>query len=864
VLTVVLVVGLAVAPAHTSAQDPVVEQRPFTAGLDRPVEDFSGEGDASSLELNPALLGAVQGVDLVLRGYNAVSDTSRGTGYGGWLSLNLFGVALGVGAQLLQPGLANATHDFDAEHNFPATKLSLGLAAGDAERGSIGVGISGLRLAGARLRQPDLDLGAMLRMTNYASLGLAARLSPIDLRPEPWPAEVGLVGELALRPLGTRHLELAGGVRTRIDAPGEDSDLGTRVYPRARAALRWQGLALLGQVEQIETTTLDAQTLAPRGPTGRTWRGSVALELAWDFVGAGAGAQLGGSGPLDGIGYVARFSSGRQGRVFWPRKVDIERLDLASIGDQRALVELLGRVDRARRAGERSILLVDARDIALGWGSVRELRDALVAVRRAGGHVFAWIENGGMLEYYLASAAERVYTHPAADLQIVGLKSVGIYFAQALAKLGVRVEALHIGEFKSAHERWSRASRSASDRRQVEAILDDTFDVFVTDVAQARSLTKTAVRELVDRAPLGPEEAKAAGLVDAVVFRDELAATLSEHVGADVEIADMPPATPEEPTWSAEPYVAVVLVDGTLVEGESRSLPVLGLGNTGADTIVEILRALGKDAACRGIVVRVDSPGGSAIASDLIWREIDRARAAWKKDGRSSPPIAVSMADVAGSGGYYVALGGGRIFAQPTTITGSIGVVALHVDVSGLLGILGVAVDTIKRGDGADAETPWQPWSPAQREALEGSARRTYDLFVARVAQARGKTREQVDELGRGRVYSGRDALELGLVDELGGLDQALAWVREQSGVGRRFELPIRVLPERVTLLDLLLDNVGPVLATPAVRARDRRAAGKAALPPVLDRALARLPLAALFLPSDAPSARMDPEIRIE
>ena len=233
--------------------------------------------------------------------------------------------------------------------------------------------------------------------------------------------------------------------------------------------------------------------------------------------------------------------------------------------------------------------------------------------------------------------------------------------------------------------------------------------------------------------------------------------------------------------------------------GETSESPFGGGGFAGADTISRGLRQAARDASVRAIVLRVDSPGGSGVASDLIWRETVRMK----------KPVIVSMGNVAGSGGYYVSLGSGRVLADPATITGSIGVVSMHFDVSGLLRKLGISAHTIKEGKNPDMGELWRPYTADQKQRIEASMRRTYDLFRRRVSDARELSMEKVDELGRGHVYSGTDAKALGLVDQLGGLHQAIAVIRQRAGIAPRRTLELRVLPRRQTLLDLLLGAMG-------------------------------------------------------
>jgi protease-4 len=839
-----------------AAQAPVAHDRVVSDGVDRPVKDYSGQGDASSVELNPALLSGVKGVDLVLLGYRATAPFTRGTGFGGFLSLNLgLGFATAIGVQAVRPGFRGGYYDHNVARNPDFTKISWAFSAGDGKAAALGLGVHWLLDQGA-LRRPDLDLGLLVRLRNYASLGAVARLGPADLAPHgALPQELAFTGELAIRPLGTRTLELAGGVRTRwrgdvgVDAGRFTDFLG--VHPRGRVAVRWQGIEVAGEVEQVSTFALDPDDFHVTGRASAV-RGAVALGLSWDLLTVRAGMHAGLSDGVDGFGLAARFSSARQGRVFWPRLVDAERIDLSRLKGERALVRMLQRLERAERAGERTILLVDARGTDLGWASLQELRAALVRIRDAGGHVFAYLEDAKIKDYYLASAAEQVLVHPAGELATVGLSSTTLYFKGALEKLGINVEALHVAEYKSAHEPFTRTGPSDADREQRVAVLDDTYAEVVRDLAQARGLTQSAVRGLIDEAPHGPDQALRAKLVDKVVHRDEVIESISTAVGARVRFNKFDDTEPEQNTWSTAPYVAVVVIEGTIIDGESRTIPILGTQFTGGDTILHELRRLRVDPMCKGIVLRVNSPGGSALASDLIWREVQRTEEAWAKNPRHRPPIVVSMGDVAASGGYYVAMGSKKIYAWPTTLTGSIGVVSLHFDLSGLLARLGISTFNHKRGENADIGSFYKPYGEAQRARMDASIRRVYDLFRRRVADGRGLTMDQVDQLGRGHVYSGVDARDLKLVDAHGGLREAVAELRAKAGVPPRRELELRVFPKQKRLVDLLLDQIGPEKDGKGLseRVAERRGA-KAQLPLALDAALARLPLALLFLPQD-------------
>lgn len=847
-------------PSAALAAPPEVLERASTDGVERVYEDYSSEGDASSLELNPAMLSAVRGLDLTLLGYQTTDRFMRGSGFGAFAAFNLgFGVAMGFGAQLIEPGLGEGVTDFAADANPTATKLSWGLSLGRGEYASFGVGVAGMRSQGQWLQRPDIDVGFMSRITNYASVGAMVRMSPVNLESQALPPELSVVGELSVRPLGTNTVELAGGVKQQV-LTAEAGERTTRegsdgLLPRGRMSLRWQGWGLRGEVEQVQLTQLDEASFAPLRTT-KGVRGSVSLEASWDFATVGSGVHVGASDGVDGVGYHARLHSRRRGRVFWPRLVRVERIDLGSLGDQRSLIAMLERLERAEEAGPRTILLLDARSTSGGWAARHEVREALIDVRNAGGHVYAYVENASLGDYYMASVAESVFIHPAGALDTYGLSSSSLYFRGALDKIGVKAEVVKIKEYKSAGERFSETGPTPPDREQREALQAAVYEQVLFDIAQARGLTVSDVRQAFDDAPHGPSEAIERKLVDSIAFRDQLEDEVGDKVGAPVEIEAVTDGSPENTTWSREPYIAVVLVEGAIVDGRSRVIPLIGTQFAGGDTIAKTLRDIREDTACKGIVLRVDSPGGSALASDIIWREVSRTHEAFVEDPKSSPPIVVSMSNVAASGGYYVSMGTDTVFVDPLTVTGSIGVITIHFDVSGLLEKLGISVTTFKQGKNPDINSIFHPYTPEQRAKVEQSIARTYDLFTSRVADARGMTQDEVDALGRGHVYGGKKAIEIGLADREGGLEDAINAVRTKAGVRPRKHLDLRVLPRAPRLIDLILDTVGDPFAGagPVRKAKARRKAAReqtsmiGMLPSLLHDTLAQLPLSLLYL----------------
>ena len=864
-----LLAAVLLLPGLARAQEPVAEHRELHDGVDRPITDLSGSGDSSSLELNPAMINGVGGLDVTLLGYQAAYAFARGSGFGAFASVNLgWGFALGFGFQALEPGFGGGSFDADRAQNRPSTKLSFALALGQGQWGSFGIGVHGIRTGGTILRTPQVDLGGVIRMSNYASLGLVARMAPADLRDTNFRPTLDLAGELALRPLGNNWLELAGGLTSRVDQSGArgfgnfDTD---DLLPYGRLALRYQGIELAGQVERVQTDLLDEDTLALIGAS-TALRGSVALTVAWDYGAVGIGMHSGLGPSVDGVSFKARFSTQKQGRVYWGRRIDVDKYELGQVGDQRTLIAMLRRLERAERAGDRAVILIEADGFGMSWGAGQELRDALRRVRDAGGHVFAWVEQPSLRDYWLASVAEKIYAHPAGQFETVGIGTRRLYYKDALAKLGVQVEAMHIEEYKSAHENFTRSDRSEFDTEQRTVLLDDTWQTVVRDIAQARGLSKSEVRELSVEAPLAPQRALEGKLADEVMHRDELIAKLSDELGAEVALARFERNDPAQDTWGVEPYIAVMLIEGTIVDGKSRFIPLLDIIMTGAESTVDTLQALRRDPSCRGIVLRVDSGGGSAFASELIWREVQLTHEGWQKDPRHSPPIVVSMSDVAASGGYYVAMGTDMIFAEPLTLTGSIGVVMMHFDVSGLLDMLGVAVDRIERGgEGVEMNSIWQPWTDEQRKKARAGIERIYDLFLERVSGGRGKTKDEINAIARGRIWSGERAKGLGLVDQHGGLREAIAELEKRSDRKRFGELELRVLPVRLSLLQLVLRGAGSLIVEPVGGLVAERAEAKQAkLPLAVEHALAKVNLSLLYLPQDQASTIVSGDIGLD
>jgi len=418
--------------------------------------------------------------------------------------------------------------------------------------------------------------------------------------------------------------------------------------------------------------------------------------------------------------------------------------------------------------------------LGAGWARIQGLRRSLLALRASGKKVWVHLDGGGLPEYYLASAADRVTLTPAGTLDIVGLSSEAVFFLDALEMVGVRAEVVQVGAYKSAAESFTRRAMSDAHREMIEALVDDLFGQIVEDVAAARRMEPDAVRDAIDGGPFLAREALARGLVDAVEYADEAETALTAEFGGAKPIDEGAYAARRSrvvrrrvlrgPTR----HFAIVHINGTIkMEDGASALP------RGRGAVAATLRKCLKDIRDRddidAVIVRIASPGGSGLASDLVWHDL-RLTAAQK-------PMIVSMGDVAASGGYYVALPGQKIFAEPGTITGSIGVVAGKADLRGLYEKVGVRKDIVSRGRHAALYSDYAPLGDSERQRIRDEASAFYDDFVGKVADGRSMSAEQVESVAQGRVWTGRQAWSRGLVDELGGFEEACDAAKRAIGV---------------------------------------------------------------------------------
>ncbi|MDQ3606620.1 MAG: signal peptide peptidase SppA [Gemmatimonadota bacterium] len=473
-------------------------------------------------------------------------------------------------------------------------------------------------------------------------------------------------------------------------------------------------------------------------------------------------------------------------------------------------------VDALRRAAtdDRVVALV-ARvgSGGLGLGQIEEIRDAVTAFRASGKPAILFSEtfgdggpgHGG---YYLATAFDSIFLQPSGDLSVAGLRIEVPFVAGKLDRLGIEPRIGQRYEYKDAPNLFTEREFTGPQREAYASLLEAIYGQLVRATAGARGLSEAQVRAAFDRGPLLSGEALAARLVDRLAYRDEVYDSLRARLGGGVDFLFLPQYLRRagRPHTRGE-RIALIYGVGGVQQGESEFNPVSGGLAMGSETVARAFRQAIEDDGVRAILFRIDSPGGSYVASDAIWREVIRARAAGK-------PVIASMGNVAASGGYFVAMGADRIVAQPLTLTGSIGVYAGKVLITEASNRLGITWDAVQVGENATMWSPTRDYSPEERARLDASLDRIYVDFTTKAAHGRRMTREQVHEVARGRVWTGADAQRLGLVDELGGFEVALRLAREAAGIEPDADLHLKLYPEERTFLETLIDR-GPESSWP-------------------------------------------------
>ena len=500
-------------------------------------------------------------------------------------------------------------------------------------------------------------------------------------------------------------------------------------------------------------------------------------------------------------------------------------------GPDESLSNLVLQFRKAKSDKRIKAVILDINMSGAGWAKSEEIRDAVADFRSSGKQVYAYMEFGLNKEYYIASACDRIYLAPPGELFINGLAANVMFFRGSLDKLGVYPDIYQIGKYKIAGDTFTRKDMSDAHREYINSLLDDLFNRYVEAIAKARNKTPEEVRAIIDNSPYSAEKAKEAGLIDSAAYRDELDKEIKAKLGYKdtdqlrlVRGSEYREVPPESLGLDKGERIAVIYATGEIGSGKSENSPT-GDQSIGSDTVAKALNDARDDKTIKAIVLRVDSPGGSGLASDIIWHAVEAAK--------QKKPVVVSMADVAASGGYYIAASANKIIAQPSTITGSIGVVGGKPVMKGFYDWIGVSNEYVLRGKNAGMFRETEKFSPDERAKFEEWIKTTYyNDFVPKVAKGRSKEPQYIDSVGQGRVWTGSQGKDRGLVDEFGGLDRAVAVAQQLANIPADKGVTRVILPYPQTFLQQLL-NIGDT----STQAQQQRAVF-AALPEDARRAL--------------------------
>ncbi len=778
-LAALAIAALAIAAPLARAQG-VPDPR---TGIAYPTAQAAAVEDATALMVNPAGLGNLEGFEVNVGGFVRTDGTSAANDVDGtvvFTPLDAFGFAVGAAMTM-------------ADGKAPRLRLSSGIGFGDRSFSS-GIAVHSITaLAGGG--QPDwlVDVGTQVRPARWMAFGLALEgLGAQDTGPAS--ARAGV----SLRPLNEM---LTLGVDVRV-VPGSRDPLSPRFAEEVRVV---PGLGLRVDLGGFAIT--GGAFIANLGPVVGA---PPTVEVMGGIELNGGSVGLWGAGGADGVGGAAQRGLGgvrlRTSSAKWtPILPDSGRwLSLALTGEgvlvdnadrslvaqlfasQPQAIAILAALDNAAQDEGIEGVIIRIKGLSIGWGRLAELRTSIQALRDAGKKVIVHLDGGSDAEVFVASAADKIYLTPSGNLELNGLRAEMLYFADTLDKIGLEAEAVSAGKYKSAPRTFTATEPSPEEIEVENALLDEAFNALVEMVAAGRNLEKDALKSVIDKGGLTAQMALDAKIIDGLAYEDELDAKAEELAGRPVMLDDRFLDREERDVrWNAPPRIALIPVTGTISMGGGG----LFSDGAGAEDTIEAIQQAAEDEGVKAIVLRIDSPGGDALASDLIWRAVMKAR--------EKKPIVASLGDVAASGGYYVASGAHTIMAERNTITGSIGVFGLLFNGERLLDDIGVRTHSMERG-ALPGPSGLRPLTDGERAALQVSVDSTYERFLTAVVEGRGALmgldKEGVRALAEGRVWTGAQAKERKLVDSMGGVLDALEEARKRANIPEDEDIGLDVI----------------------------------------------------------------------
>ena len=501
---------------------------------------------------------------------------------------------------------------------------------------------------------------------------------------------------------------------------------------------------------------------------------------------------------------------------------DTKTVNTFGTASTKTLRGLFKKLDTLKTDDDIAGIIFKIENVSVGWATLQEIRNKLNEFQETEKETIGYLENGGNAEYLLAAAMERVVLMPAGSLNLTGLRAEVLFYKGLLDKLDIEADMLAMGKYKSGVEPYMRDGMSDAFRESMTALLDDLYAQLLAHIAESRAgITAAEVSDLINSGPFTAEEAHQAQLVDALQYYDELLDTLKtaspdedvQVVKPDYErkrkVPDMNSFAglmqllsllnpPQRAKSTAENQIALIYADGPILPDIDQLFPSTSV--IMPSTLKEAFEKARTDGTVRAVVLRIDSPGGSALASDLIWREVMLTQ--------REKPVVVSMGDVAASVGYYIAMAAGTIVAHPSTLTGSIGVFGGKLNMKGFYNKIGLTKEIIAHGQNATLYSDYGGFTPTERERVEKMMKTVYKDFVSKAAEGRNKSFDEVDEIAQGRVWTGKQAKALGLVDELGGLETALSIAKARAGFADDEEVNLIVLPKQKPFFEQLMERM--------------------------------------------------------
>jgi protease-4 len=767
------------AAIHTVfAEDPPRRETPVVT----PGRSIASNDQSSAISTNPANLGFLVSTEARWT-WVRTSDGSPVPGRGHAFDLALALPAhIGTGLRLdfVRPNDAA----FPITNNYTWLTWALGIAPVPAW--SLGFSIAHAYSSDPFLDGPtSINVATSARPTPFLGISVVGRdlNEPTAHFAQKLDRSVDIA--VAIRPTGRRSLEV-GLEDHYLDGSGQwlpRATLGFDVpyVGRVRGEITTSDPTLPGRVTYVATAGLEVGL------------GTATVEGGGIFGSGVEGSE--GAGFYMGAALTGYRSPGIP-EGSYALKIRIEETPSA-----RKHVQLLRQLWRLARDPElKAVALMLKAEPADSLAHAEELGDAIRMLRANGKKVVCHLEDAQGRALYVCSQADRVVINPAGVVRFAGLKTQYQYYASLLDKLGIRAQFVRIGAHKSAPEAFTRDSATDVARSDHLDMLHEAEDVFLSDVGGGRHLTKIQLANTFAHGPFVAREARLAHLVDGEAFDDEIEKVVSETVGRHVSLNDDPRPRAAPARFGVQKSIAIVYVDGDMVDGKSRDIPLIGTRLVGSYTIAKALKDAREDSHIGAVVMRIESPGGSSLAADVMWREAVLTA--------KVKPLIVSMGTYAASGGYYIASAGRLIYANPLTITGSIGIFYGKADVSELMKKVGITTETYKTSPRADGESIYRPYTDDELRELENKVRQLYDVFVDRVATGRKMSHEAVDAVGQGRVWTGREAYANRLVDRLGGIREALDEARLLAELPD--DAPITELPvPESSLLDLALKLAG-------------------------------------------------------